>query len=148
MLQVLLPLHEKMEREGPSTLKEIAFVQVSEGKWGCELGGADGGAELLSSFLLKLKVSLTHSLTHTLPLFLLHRLLPLSLFFQTYGRELSEAYEWIQKFKVSRKEAELHQAWDLYYHVFKRINKQLHSLTTLELQYVAPALVRGVLGAL
>lgn len=28
---------------------------------------------------------------------------------QTYGRELSEAYEWIQKFKVSRKEAELHQ---------------------------------------
>jgi hypothetical protein len=42
---------------------------------------------------------------------------------------------------VSRKEAELHQAWDLYYHVFKRINKQLHSLTTLELQYVAPALV-------
>jgi hypothetical protein len=28
MLQVLLPLHEKMEREGPSTLKEIAFVQV------------------------------------------------------------------------------------------------------------------------
>ena len=35
------------------------------------------------------------------------------------------------------------QAWDLYYHVFKRINKQLHSLTTLELQYVAPALVRA-----
>jgi hypothetical protein len=30
MLQVLLPLHEKMEREGPSTLKEIAFVQVGE----------------------------------------------------------------------------------------------------------------------
>lgn len=26
------------------------------------------------------------------------------------------------------------QAWDLYYHVFKRINKQLPSLTTLELQ--------------
>ena len=35
------------------------------------------------------------------------------------------------------------QAWDLYYHVFKRINKQLHQLTTLELQYVAPALVRA-----
>ena len=43
----------------------------------------------------------------------------------------------------SRKEAELHQAWDLYYHVFKRINKQLPSLTVLELQYVAPALVRA-----
>ncbi len=47
------------------------------------------------------------------------------------------------KYRSSRKEAELHQAWDLYYHVFKRINKQLHSLTTLELQYVAPALVRA-----
>ena len=31
----------------------------------------------------------------------------------------------------------------MYYHVFKRINKQLHSMTTLELQYVAPALVRA-----
>ena len=30
-----------------------------------------------------------------------------------------------------------------YYHVFKRINKQLPSLTTLELQYVSPALVRA-----
>ena len=28
MLAVLLPLHEKMERQGPTTLKEIAFVQV------------------------------------------------------------------------------------------------------------------------
>ncbi len=44
---------------------------------------------------------------------------------------------------MSRREAELHQAWDLYYHVFKRINKQLPSLTVLELQYVAPALVRA-----
>jgi FKBP12-rapamycin complex-associated protein len=28
MLGVLLPLHELMEKTGPSTLKEIAFVQV------------------------------------------------------------------------------------------------------------------------
>lgn len=62
---------------------------------------------------------------------------------QAYGRELDEAYEWCLKYRSSRKEAELHQAWDLYYHVFKRINKQLPSLTTLELQYVAPALVRA-----
>ncbi|PNW79096.1 hypothetical protein CHLRE_09g400553v5 [Chlamydomonas reinhardtii] len=88
MLNTLLPLHEMLEKAGPTTLKEIAFVQ-------------------------------------------------------SYGRELSEAYEWLMKYKASRKEAELHQAWDLYYHVFKRINKQLHSLTTLELQYVSPALVRA-----
>ena len=62
---------------------------------------------------------------------------------QAYGRELQEAYDWCQRYKVSRRDAELHQAWDLYYHVFKRINKQLPSLTVLELQYVAPALVRA-----
>ncbi|GIL44136.1 hypothetical protein Vafri_1666 [Volvox africanus] len=88
MLNTLLPLHEMLAEAGPTTLKEIAFVQ-------------------------------------------------------SYGRELSEAYDWLMKYKVSRKEAELHQAWDLYYHVFKRINKQLHSLTTLELQYISPALVRA-----
>ncbi|GAB4815427.1 hypothetical protein N2152v2_002473, partial [Parachlorella kessleri] len=88
MLATLLPLHEMMHKQGPTTLKEIAFVQA-------------------------------------------------------YGRELDEAYEWCLKYKQSRKEAELHQAWDLYYHVFKRINKQLPSLTTLDLQYVAPALVRA-----
>lgn len=88
MLNTLFPLHEMMRKQGPTTLKEIAFVQA-------------------------------------------------------YGRELDEAFEWCQKYRASRKEAELHQAWDLYYHVFKRINKQLPSLTTLELQYVAPALVRA-----
>ena len=62
---------------------------------------------------------------------------------QAYGRELQEAYDWCQRYKVSCRDAELHQAWDLYYHVFKRINKQLPSLTVLELQYVAPALVRA-----
>lgn len=28
MLHTLLPLHEMMEKQGPTTLKEIAFVQV------------------------------------------------------------------------------------------------------------------------
>jgi FKBP12-rapamycin complex-associated protein len=88
MLNVLLPLHILLEKNGPETLQEIAFIQA-------------------------------------------------------YGRELQEAHEWCNKYRVSRKEAELHQAWDLYYHVFKRINKQLPSLTTLQLQYVAPALVRA-----
>jgi serine/threonine-protein kinase mTOR len=62
---------------------------------------------------------------------------------QAYGRELAEAYDWCKRYKVSRKDSDLHQAWDLYYHVFKRINKQLPSMVVLELQYVAPALVRA-----
>lgn len=62
---------------------------------------------------------------------------------QAYGRELQEAWECTEKYKQTRKETELHQAWDQYYHVFRRINKQLPTLTVLELQYVAPALVRA-----
>lgn len=56
---------------------------------------------------------------------------------------MNDAYDWCQKYMESRKEAELHQAWDLYYHVFRRINKQLPSLTVLDLNYVAPALVHA-----
>lgn len=66
---------------------------------------------------------------------------------QAYGRELAEAADWCKKYESSRKESDLHQAWDLYYHVFKKINKQLPSLTVLELQYVAPALVRAQVSA-
>jgi FKBP12-rapamycin complex-associated protein len=60
---------------------------------------------------------------------------------QAYGRELSEAHDWCNKFRRSKREADLNQAWDLYYHVFKRINKQLPHLTTLDLGYVSPLLV-------
>lgn len=30
MLATLMPLHEMMDRQGPTTLKEISFVQASE----------------------------------------------------------------------------------------------------------------------
>jgi FKBP12-rapamycin complex-associated protein len=42
----------------------------------------------------------------------------------------------LQKFKQYGKESDINQAWDLFYHVFRRINKQLPQLTTLGLQYV------------
>eukprot|EP00742_Colponemidia_sp_Colp-10_P007030 GILJ01007544.1.p1 GENE.GILJ01007544.1~~GILJ01007544.1.p1 ORF type:complete len:2402 (-),score=355.14 GILJ01007544.1:281-6541(-) len=62
-------------------------------------------------------------------------------FQQAFGRELQEALEWCKKFKRTGRESDLNQAWDLYYHVFRRINKQLPQLTTLELQYVSPKLL-------
>lgn len=37
---------------------------------------------------------------------------------------------------------DLTQAWDIYYHVFQRISKQLPQLTSLELQYVSPKLLK------
>lgn len=62
-------------------------------------------------------------------------------FNQAFGRDLQDALEWGKKYRASGIENDLHQAWDLYYHVFRRINKQLPQLTTLELQYVSPKLL-------
>ncbi|KAK4563470.1 hypothetical protein RGQ29_005828 [Quercus rubra] len=62
-------------------------------------------------------------------------------FIEAYRHELQEAYECCMKYKRTGKDAELTQAWDLYYHVFRRIDKQLQSLTTLDLQSVSPELL-------
>ncbi|KAJ8764782.1 hypothetical protein K2173_009184 [Erythroxylum novogranatense] len=62
-------------------------------------------------------------------------------FIEAYRHELLEAWECCMKYKRTVKEAELTQAWDLYYHVFRRIDKQLQGLTTLDLQSVSPELL-------
>ncbi|XP_010315169.1 serine/threonine-protein kinase TOR isoform X1 [Solanum lycopersicum] len=62
-------------------------------------------------------------------------------FIQAYRIELLEAYECCMKYRRTGKDAELIQAWDLYYHVFRRIDKQLQTLTTLDLQSVSPELL-------
>jgi FKBP12-rapamycin complex-associated protein len=64
-------------------------------------------------------------------------------FQQAFGRDLQEALEWCKKYKRSKKDADLTQAWDLYYHVFRRINKQLHHMIKLELQFVSPKLLES-----
>ncbi|KAL7287805.1 hypothetical protein TKK_0018180 [Trichogramma kaykai] len=62
-------------------------------------------------------------------------------FNQAYGRDLMEAQEWCHRYKSSGNVRDLNQAWDLYYHVFRRISRQLPQLTSLELQYVSPKLL-------
>ncbi|XP_059653076.1 serine/threonine-protein kinase TOR-like isoform X1 [Cornus florida] len=63
-------------------------------------------------------------------------------FIEAYRKELLEAHECCMKYKRTGKDAELTQAWDLYYHVFRRIDKQLQSLTTLDLESVSPELLK------
>jgi phosphatidylinositol kinase/protein kinase (PI-3 family) len=62
-------------------------------------------------------------------------------FQSAFGRELGEAHEWCKKYMLSRNDADINRAWDLYYHVFRRINKQLPAMTTLELKNVSPLLL-------
>ncbi|GJQ08825.1 hypothetical protein GpartN1_g616.t1 [Galdieria partita] len=64
-------------------------------------------------------------------------------FIKEFGRDLAEAAEWCRRFKASGKESDMNQAWDLYYHVFRRINKQLPSMTSLDLAHVSPKLLRA-----
>lgn len=44
---------------------------------------------------------------------------------QAYGRDLAEANEWCKKYSATCNVKDLTQAWELYYHVFRRISKQL-----------------------
>lgn len=62
-------------------------------------------------------------------------------FHQAYGRDLLEAHDWCEQYKRTRNVKDLTQAWDLYYHAFRRITKQLPQLTQLELQLVSPKLL-------
>ncbi|KAG4972736.1 hypothetical protein GYH30_029596 [Glycine max] len=63
------------------------------------------------------------------------------IFIEAYRQELLEAYECCMNYKRTGKDAELTQAWDIYYHVFRKIDKQLQSLTTLDLESVSPELL-------
>ncbi|GMH23702.1 hypothetical protein Nepgr_025545 [Nepenthes gracilis] len=62
-------------------------------------------------------------------------------FINFYRQDLLQAYECCMRYKRTGKDAELTQAWDLYYHVFRRIDRQLQSFKTLDLQSVSPELL-------
>ncbi|CAH2355370.1 serine/threonine-protein kinase Tor2p [[Candida] railenensis] len=63
-----------------------------------------------------------------------------STFNNAFGRELSDAYEWILNYRRTKDVTNLNQAWDIYYNVSRRIHRQLQQSQSLELQYVSPKL--------
>ncbi|KAH7926057.1 FAT-domain-containing protein [Leucogyrophana mollusca] len=64
-------------------------------------------------------------------------------FAQTFGRDLHEAREACRRYRAFGEMIELNKAWDIYYGVFKKVEKQLPQLTTLDLQYVSPQLLKA-----
>jgi FKBP12-rapamycin complex-associated protein len=64
-------------------------------------------------------------------------------FAQVFGRELHEAREACRRYQIYGDPTELDKAWDIYYGVFKKVEKQLPQLTTLDLQYVSPSLLKA-----
>ncbi|KAI0832116.1 FAT-domain-containing protein [Trametes gibbosa] len=64
-------------------------------------------------------------------------------FTQVFGRDLHEAREACRRYTVYGEKRDLEKAWEIYYGVFKKIEKQLPQLTTLDLQYVSPELLKA-----
>ncbi|KAF8966334.1 atypical/PIKK/FRAP protein kinase [Flammula alnicola] len=64
-------------------------------------------------------------------------------FAQVFGRELHEAREACRRYRAYGDTTELDKAWDIYYGVFRKVEKQLPQLTTLDLQYVSPSLLKA-----
>lgn len=64
-------------------------------------------------------------------------------FMHNYGRDLKEAHEWCQRYSRTKNESDLNQAWDLYFFIFRQVDKQLKGMTEIELQYVAPRLLEA-----
>ncbi|OMJ20268.1 Target of rapamycin [Smittium culicis] len=66
-------------------------------------------------------------------------------FIQAFGRELNEAEEWCNRFSetldTNPNTNFLRHAWDVYYSVFRRIERSLKQMTTLNLNTVSPKLL-------
>ncbi|PVU91733.1 hypothetical protein BB561_004248 [Smittium simulii] len=66
-------------------------------------------------------------------------------FIQTYGRELREAEEWCIRFSETMSTNPnpnyLRHAWDVYYSIFRKIEKALKQMNSLNLKNVSPKLL-------
>ncbi|ODV94288.1 hypothetical protein PACTADRAFT_4233 [Pachysolen tannophilus NRRL Y-2460] len=62
-------------------------------------------------------------------------------FQNAFGRDLNDAREWVLNYRRTKDVANLNQAWDIYYNVFRRISRQLPQLQSLDLHYVSPKLL-------
>ncbi|CAB3408784.1 unnamed protein product [Caenorhabditis bovis] len=64
-------------------------------------------------------------------------------FTQTYLADLKEAARYCMAFERSGNVKDLNQSWEIYCQVFKRLRDQLSNLTSLDLNYVSPALMKA-----
>lgn len=114
MLDLLLPLHEKIERGG-ETRREKEFLR----SFGDDLAEAHAYAKDYVNILARNGVAVPSQ----------------------GGAESSNQYD--PSCSIPQAEIAMNKAWDIYYTVFRRINQQLPSLTKLELSHCSPALSRA-----
>jgi serine/threonine-protein kinase mTOR len=61
-------------------------------------------------------------------------------FVQIFGSDLQRTREWLQRFKRTRNEGDLSQAWDGYFNAYRRLQKEIVKISLLELQKVSSGL--------
>merc|ERR1711871_1581709 len=64
-------------------------------------------------------------------------------FKQAFSHDIDAAFGHIAEYRHTGLDDYLNKAWNVFYDVFRKINKQLPNLTTLELQYVSPRLLEA-----
>mmetsp|Transcript_20799 Transcript_20799/g.32071 ORF Transcript_20799/g.32071 Transcript_20799/m.32071 type:complete len:100 (+) Transcript_20799:151-450(+) len=62
-------------------------------------------------------------------------------FYQGFSSDLEEAQLWTSQFKMTGNVADMNQAWDIYFNVFKRITSKYQNVQFYELRNVAPKLL-------
>ncbi|KAM3569626.1 hypothetical protein VYU27_008290 [Nannochloropsis oceanica] len=124
MLETLIPLHQQLEA-GPTTLREAAFQQA----FGRELSQAYQCIKRYQDLIAQAGVAIPVTGGFIRP------------GGSSNGHGHGSSSSLPRQHALTDADAALNQAWDLYYTVFRRINKQLPSLTSLDLQYVSPALL-------
>ncbi|VBB33194.1 unnamed protein product, partial [Acanthocheilonema viteae] len=129
MFELLDPLHDMIDR-GATTLKEQSFKQVitiSEQNQIFAKSKNNGALESVIGLSPEEDEKIFHSGNSRM----------------TYENELKEAWNACRCYLRSQNAKELNQAWDLYYMVFRKISTQLRQLTSLDLNYVSPRLVKA-----
>lgn len=62
-------------------------------------------------------------------------------FYQGYASDLLDAWSWMQRYKRTESVADINQAWDIYYSIFRKISSKQKELQFYELGNVAPRLL-------
>jgi len=62
-------------------------------------------------------------------------------FYQGYASDLLDAYSWMKRFTKTENFADINQAWDIYYSIFRKISTKQKEVQFYELRNVAPKLL-------
>lgn len=62
-------------------------------------------------------------------------------FYQGYASDLLDAFSWMQRYKRTESVADISQAWDIYYSIFRKISSKQKEVQFYELRNVAPMLL-------